>query len=191
MAGSPLPPLGQGYVHFAANFLMARYPELNLTVKNRGISGDTTREMRARWRQDCIDLKPDILSIMIGINDLWRNFKPVLEEGRTFVPPDEYEQNLRWMLSEAARQCGCRLILMEPFYFCGDSADPMYRDLQAYLSVVRKLTADFDAVLVPLQQAYEKVKDSVPETRWSADHVHPYSWAHAWIARNWLTAVDS
>lgn len=184
-------PLGNGYVYFAANFLTAKYPELNLTIENRGISGDTTREMRARWQQDCIDLRPDVLSVMIGINDLWRNFKPIKEAHKTPVAAEEYEPNLRRMLSEAVEQCGSRLILMEPFYFCRDPNDPMYRDLPAYLDIVRSLAAEYNAVLVPLQQAYEKIKDRVPESKWADDRVHPYPWAHAWIARNWLIAVDS
>lgn len=186
----PYAPLGQGYVHFAANFLVARHPELDLRIENRGISGDTTREMKARWPEDCLALRPDMLSVMIGINDLWRNFKPIKEKHKTHVPAEEYEQNLRWMLGEAVERCGSRLILMEPFYFCSDPADPMYRGLGTYLEVVHALAAQLGAVLVPLQQAYEKMKYSVPGKKWADDGVHPYPWAHAWIARQWLSAVD-
>jgi lysophospholipase L1-like esterase len=186
----PYAPLGQGYVHYAANFLVARHPELDLVIENRGISGDTTREMKARWQKDCLALRPDVLSVMIGINDLWRNFKPIKEAHKTHVPTEEYEGNLRWMLGEAVRRCGSRLILMEPFYFCSDPADQMYGDLRAYLEVVHALAAEFGAVLVPLQQAYEKIKDRVPEKRWADDRVHPYPWAHAWIAQQWLSAID-
>jgi len=177
-------------VHYAANFLVARHPELDLVIENRGISGDTTREMKARWEEDCLSLRPDVLSVMIGINDLWRNFKPIKEKHKTHVPTEEYEQNLRWMLAETAERCGSQLILMEPFYFCRDPNDPMYQDLQAYLDVVHKLADEFAAVLVPLQQAYEKIKDLVPETKWADDRVHPYPWAYAWIAQQWLLAAD-
>lgn len=185
----PYAPLGNGYVNFAANFLLARHPELDLTIENRGVSGDTTREMRAHWQRDCLDLRPNVLSVMIGINDLWRNFKPIKEPHKTPVAAVEYEPNLRWMLETATEQCDCRLILMEPFYFCRDAHDPMYRELPAYLEIVRRLADEFDAVLVPLQQEYEKIKDLVPEEKWADDRVHPYPWAHAWIARQWLLAV--
>ncbi len=183
-------PLGNGYVHYAANLLLARRPERELNIQNRGISGDTTREMRDRWQQDCLDLRPDILSVMIGINDLWRGFKPIQDKSRTPVPPKEYEENLRGMLAAAVREGVGRVILMEPFYFCRDSADPMYRGLGEYLAIVRGLAEDFGAVLVPLQQAYEQTKDRVPESKWADDRVHPAAWAHAWIALQWLAAAE-
>ena len=69
---APYSPLGCGYVYFAANFLLAARPDLRLTIENRGIGGDSTRDLKWRWNRDCIALEPDIVSIMIGINDLWR-----------------------------------------------------------------------------------------------------------------------
>lgn len=181
-------PLGCGYVHFAGYFLQAKFPELDLQIENRGISGDTTRELLARWKEDCLDLRPDVVSILVGINDLWRGYKPVLDPNKTPVPPTEYEDNLRQMLSEVQR-LGSRLILMEPFYFCRDLQDPMRRGLDAYLDVVHRLARDYRALLVPLQKAYGQLSSQVPDERWSEDRVHPSMWAHAWIARQWLSAV--
>jgi len=181
-------PLGCGYVHFAGCFLQAKFPELDLQVENRGISGDTTRELLARWKEDCLDLRPDVVSLLVGINDLWRGYKPVLEPDKTPVPPDEYEDNLRRMLS-GVQQLGSRLILMEPFYFCRDLQDPMRRGLDAYLDVAHRLARDYRALLVPLQKAYERLSSQVPDERWSEDRVHPSMWAHAWIACQWLSAV--
>jgi len=186
----PFRPLGQGYVNFAGHLLFARHPELDLRIENRGVSGDTTRELKARWQADCLALRPDVLSVMIGINDLWRNFKPIDEIDKTHVPAEEYKRNLRWLLGEAVSCCGCRLVLMEPFYFCRARQDPMRRQLDAYLEAVRALAGEYKAVLVPLQQAYEKLMDRVPENRWADDRVHPNPWAHAWIAQQWLSAVD-
>ena len=68
--------LGNGYVSFVAAELLERYSQLNLNIINTGINGNTTRDILARWQPDCIDRKPDILSILIGINDLWRNYEP-------------------------------------------------------------------------------------------------------------------
>jgi lysophospholipase L1-like esterase len=188
---TPYAPLGQGYVHFTANLLAARYPRLNLTFENRGISGDTTRALKKRWQQDCLQLNPGVVSIMIGINDLWRRFAEAPEMQQAHVPPDEYRANLHWMLSQV-KEHGCsRIILMEPFYFCANPTDPMYLELDRYLRVVRELAGEFDALLVPIQQAYEALKNDVPEERWSRDRVHPYTWAHAWIARQWLLAVTA
>lgn len=186
---TPYHPLGQGYVYFAANFLVAQYPELNLTIENRGISANTTRALKSRWQTDCLDLKPDIVSVLVGINDLWRQFAPAQEMQRTHVPADEYEANLRWMLREVVENCDSRIVLMEPCYFMTTQDDPMLNGLPAYIDAIHRLCDEFEAVLVPLQAEYEKIKNKVAPEKWTWDGVHPYTWAHAWIARQWLLAV--
>lgn len=184
----PYAPLGRGYVHFAAYFLQAKLPHLDLQIENRGVSGDTSRELLQRWKRDCLDHCPDVISILIGINDLWRHFKPVLEAHKTPVSVEEYKNNLHQMLSGAA-SAGCQLILMEPFFFCSDPQNPMRRDLNGYLEAVHCLAKTFQTILVPLQQSYEQVKQIVPDSQWSDDGVHPATWAHAWIAQHWLMAA--
>ena len=182
-------PLGNGFVHFAANMLLAKMPELNLKILNRGIGGDTTRTLSFRWQRDCIDLKPDILSILIGINDLWWSYSDDPAGRGKFVNTDEYESNYRSMLIAAKDNCQCQFIISEPFMFCDDPENPMYRCLPPYIEVAHKLADEFDALLVPLQDSFEAVKYKVPAPKWSDDMVHPFTWAHAWIARQWLTAI--
>ncbi len=184
----PYAPLGNGYVYFAASFLQARFPHLEFQIENRGVSGDTSRELLHRWRRDCLDWKPDVASILIGINDLWRRYKPVLDPQKSPVSAEEYEDNLRRMLTESLCK-GIRFILMEPFFFCRDCREPMRRDLDDYRNAVYRLSGEFGTILVPLQQAYEQIKHLVADSRWSEDGVHPSTWAHAWIARQWLSAV--
>ncbi len=65
-------PFGFGYVHFAANQLIAKYPDYNLNIINTGISGNTIRDLKSRWEKDCLKYNPDIISVLIGINDVWR-----------------------------------------------------------------------------------------------------------------------
>ena len=182
-------PLGLGYVHFAANMLLARYPELNLSIINTGIGGNTVRDLKARWEMDCIRHKPDILSILIGVNDLWRQYVGP-ERLPESVYPDEYQATYRHLLSQAKQKCNCQLVIMEPFMFCSDFKDPMFEGLRAYIEIVGKLAEDFDAVLVPLQGCIDKIIKQVPPERWSDDMVHPYLWAHAWIAQRWLEVVS-
>jgi lysophospholipase L1-like esterase len=185
----PYEPLGRGYVNFAANFLLAKYPHLNLNILNRGVNGDTTRALKWRWQRDCINEKPDILSVMIGINDLWWAYSEDPSGHAKAVAIEEYLTNYQGILQEAKDKCRCQLILMEPFMFCDDSENPMYKTLKDYIEIVHKLAEEFDAVLVPLQNEFEKLKGSVPASKWADDMVHPYTWAHAWIARRWLKAV--
>ena len=188
----PYAPLGCGYVHFAANFLLATLPHLNLNIQNRGIGGDSTRDLKNRWKTDCIDLKPDVVSIMIGINDLWRKYSDTPESLKRYVPPDEYEANYRCILTQLKDECDPQLILMEPYMFCDDPENPMLHDLYDYINVVYTLADDFDAVLVPLHTAYtalENKRDKRPDIEWAEDYVHPSPWAHAWIAKQWLQGV--
>ncbi|MHC4743756.1 MAG: SGNH/GDSL hydrolase family protein [Planctomycetota bacterium] len=181
-------PLGNGYVHFAANMLVAKYPQLNLEIINRGINGDTTRAMKQRWQTDCIEHKPDVLSVLIGINDLWTR-----HAGPEYLPyavyPEEYELTYRLLLSEAKERCDCKFVLLEPFMFCSDLGNQMLKDLRKYIEVVQRLAGEFDAVLVRLQSLIDAQILKVEDRRWSSDTIHPYEWAHAWIARQWLRAV--
>ena len=186
---SPYAPLGCGYVHFAANFLQAYLPQLELTIENRGISGNTTSDLLARWDKDCLSLKPNIVSIMIGINDLWRKYGETLEVQQTHVSPVKYGTNLQELLSQIRDQCDSRLILIEPFMFCDDPGNQMLKDLGAYIEIVHQMADEFDAVLVPVHANYVKLKNKRSADQWADDTVHPYTWAHAWIAKQWLDVV--
>jgi lysophospholipase L1-like esterase len=179
--------LGSGYVFIAANMLIAENPELNLRVVNTGISGDTTRSLKWRWKRDCLQYRPDIVSLMIGINDIWYLHDDAVPEIKG-VGVDEYEWNCRYMLDAVQTQCGSQIVLMEPFMFCDDADNAMFRDLAKYIAVVRRLAVEFGAVLVKLQADIDRQIGRIPSDKWSDDMVHPYAWAHAWIARHWLDA---
>ena len=182
-------PFGAGYVHFTANALLAKYPQLNLNIINSGVSGNTVRNMRDRWEKDCIDLKPDILSVMIGVNDLWRQYgSPADLPAAVYV--DEYEATYRQLLLEAKQKTHCKMILMEPYMFCDDPCNAMFMQLRVYIAIVHKLVEEFDAVLVPVQKYVDKIIGKVESKRWSEDMIHPYMWAHCWISQRWLEATS-
>jgi lysophospholipase L1-like esterase len=182
-------PLGFGYVHFAANALLAKYPHLNLNIINSGVSGNTIEDLQRRWQKDCIRHKPDILSILIGVNDLWRQH---IESKRLSeaVYLDQFRSIYHHLLSEAKQHCNCQLILAEPFMFCcDDPQNQMFTGLRAYIDVVHKMADEFDAALVPLQSCIDEQIKKVPPDKWSDDSVHPYLWVHAWISQRWLDAA--
>ncbi len=181
-------PLGFGYVHFVSNWLLAKYPHLNLNIINTGISGNTIRDLKRRWEKDCIRHNPDILSVLIGVNDLWRQHESD-DELPDAVYPKEYESTYKELLSTAKQQCDCQLVLMEPFMFCDDCEDTMFKGLSAYVRSVRTIAEQFEAVLVPLQSRIDEQIKGVPSEKWAADFVHPYLWAHGWIAQRWLEAT--
>jgi len=181
-------PFGFGYVHFVANFLLGKYPAYNLNIINKGINGNTIRNLKNRWQKDCLDHNPDILSILIGVNDVWRLFATE-DELPYAVTLDEYETTYRQLLTIVTQKCNSQLVICEPFMFCDDYNNPMFAHLRRYIEAVRTIADDFDACLVPLQKAIDERIKQVPPQDWSLDMVHPEVWAHAWIAQQWLIAA--
>jgi len=180
-------PYGFGYVHFVANWLMATYPNLDFNIINTGISGNTVRDLKERWDSDCISYKPDVLSVLVGVNDAWRYYA---EPGSAYgVDVKEYEVTYRQLLLQAKQECKCQIVLMEPFMFCDDPGDVVFEGLQQYVQTVQGLANEFDTVLVPLQRLINEEIERVPPGKWSEDMVHPYVWAHAWIAKRWLEST--
>jgi lysophospholipase L1-like esterase len=181
-------PLGYGYVHFVGNSLWARHPELNLSIVNTGVSGDTIHDMAQRWDRDCMAYRPNIVSILIGINDVWQ-LAMEAELAATAASLSDYEVTYDELLSRTKGQCNCQFVLAEPFMFCRDRNNAVFEALLPYVEAVHRLAAKYDAVLVPLQREIDRQIAEIPPEKWSADMVHPYLWAHAWIALRWLEAT--
>jgi lysophospholipase L1-like esterase len=179
-------PYGNGYVSLVHSFITARYPELGLGFENRGIGGDTVRHLKARWDEDVIALKPDWLSVKIGINDVWRAYGQKPHEA---VPADEYEATLRELLIRAVDETGCRLIVLEPYVIEKDQTDPQLVQTREYAGIARKLAGEFDAINVRTQEAFDRVLGHSESTDWADDRIHPNLAGHAVIAQAFLNAV--
>ena len=174
--------LGHGYVRMLRDMVWARYPERDIEFINRGISGDTVRNLEARWQQDVLDIKPTVLSISIGVNDVWSQPDDPLQ-----VPLDQFESTYRDLLTQTRDALGCRLILCEATPI-GEKYDTYHNPLlEPYNACVSKLAAEFDAHLVPMNQAFWRVIDANPGRAWTNDGVHPYSNGHTLMA---LTFFD-
>ena len=106
-------PYGNGYVAIVRGLNEAQAPQLHLEYFNRGIGGNTTAELANRWQEDVIELKPDWLSVLVGINDCHQ----YLFDGRNDVGPERYAQRYEARLAQAVELTYCSLILLEPFYF--------------------------------------------------------------------------
>jgi acyl-CoA thioesterase I len=103
--------LGRGYVYIAASLLLAKFPQLKLTIVNKGISGNRVQDLAGRWDRDCLAIKPDVLSIMIGINDTWRAF-----DSNDPTATDTYYSAYHSILKKTRDKLGdIPIILCEPF----------------------------------------------------------------------------
>ncbi|SBT40415.1 SGNH/GDSL hydrolase family protein [Micromonospora auratinigra] len=174
--------LGTGYAMMAAAWFTARHPVHRVDFVNRGVSGDRVRDLRARWQADCLALAPDVVSILIGVNDMWRRYT-------TDDPTSaaDFARDYRALL-ESTRRLGARTVLVEPFLVPLDDAQRRWReDLDPKVDVVRRLAAEFDATLVAVDELFRAA--DVDERTWTRDGVHPTPFGHALIAQAWLRAV--
>jgi lysophospholipase L1-like esterase len=179
---------GKGYVAYVAGLLGAAYPERHIRVVNMGTSGNTVRDLKARWQRDVIDLKPDWLSIMIGINDVWRQYDLPLQS-EIHVPLGEYETTLDELVS-AAKPALKGLVMMTPYFIEPNTADAMRATMDQYGAVVRKLAAKHGAIFVDTQVAFNAVLQHGHPASLAWDRVHPNVTGHMVLARAFLSAVD-
>lgn len=178
--------LGTGYAYIAASLFSSLYPELEVRFVNRGISGNRVRDLEARWDEDCLALKPAVLSVMIGINDCWKRYSlgdPVSLES--------YESGYRRLLTSVRENLPeTKLILMEPFLIPTLPERAIWReDLDPKIQVVRELAREFGAVFVPLDGLFAAGCSKREPAYWAPDGVHPSPAGHGLIARAWLEAV--
>lgn len=180
-------PLGRGYVALVEAMLTATYPAAQYRVVNVGTSGNTVRDLAARWQADVIDLKPDWLSVCIGINDVWRQFDSP-RQADLGVPVEEYEKTYTELLART-RPTLQGLVLMTPYYIEIVREDAMRRRMEQYAEVVKRLAVKFDARLVDTQAAYDEILTHMHSAQLAWDRIHPNQAGHMVLAREWLKAV--
>lgn len=179
--------IGKGYVSLVDALLTAAYPEFGIRVVNMGTSGNTVRDLSARWQSDVLELKPDWLSIMIGINDVWRQYDlPAQTEQHVYI--EEYEQTLEQLIVRTRPQLQ-GLVLMTPFYIEPNEADPMRSTMDQYGEVIKRLAAKYDARFVDTQAAFNRVLTHIYPATLAWDRVHPNMAGHAVLARAFLQAI--
>lgn len=180
-------PYGRGYVTMVRDQILARYPGYNTEIVNKGISGNTIRDLKGRWQEDVIAEKPDVLSIKIGINDVWRFVANRKEDA---VPLDEYEKTYRELLDETLEKTGARLILIDPYYLDTNKGELFRSMIDEYCECVHKIAEDYKAVSVRTMDAFDEVLAKQPPEFWADDKVHPFSFGHMVIARAVLKAMN-
>ena len=181
-------PMGKGYVNVVTGLLGTCYPELDIRVVNMGCSGDTVRSLKARWQTDVVERKPDWLVVMIGVNDVWRQFDmPLIKEEHVYI--DEYEKTLDELAAEGKKLARGGLVLMTPHYIEPNRADAMRAMMDKYGQVVRKLAAKHDAIFVDVQGGFDRVLKHCHPNALAWDRVHPNITGHSVIAKAFLDAV--
>ncbi len=181
--------LGTGYVALVDAFLTAHYPDRGIRVVNMGTSGDTVRHLKARWQTDVLDLKPDWLSIMIGTNDVWRQFD-LPRQPETHVDPAAYADTLDELVTRT-KPALKGLVLMTPFYLEPSRRDGMRARMDQYGALVRKIATRHGALFVDTQAAFEPVLRHLYPASIAWDRVHPNLAGHLVLAQAFLAAIGA
>jgi len=179
--------LGDGYVNLTNALLQTEYAHLGVRIMNMGISGNTVRDLEARWQTDLLDLKPDWVSIMIGINDVWRKFSYPFQLEH-FVPIDEYEQKLRALVERTLPEVK-GIVLMTPFYIEPNKDEPMRALMDAYGRKVKEIAEAYGTVFVDTQAAFDRALQHLYPGSIAGDRVHPNAIGHMVLAKAFLAAV--
>ncbi len=179
--------MGHGYAYIVNSTLGAKYPEKNLKFINKGISGNRVADLYARWLEDAINIKPDILSILVGINDC--------EQLRFYGRGSDavrFEKVYRMLVEEVlANKPDTKIVLMEPFGLPvgddrKDSFSEMYNMLKGYQKATERVAADYGTIFVPLQEKFFELSEKYAPDYWSWDGIHPTVCGHGIIAEEWI-----
>ena len=181
--------LGHGYAYIVAARLGARYPELGLRFVNRGVSGHRVVDLYARWQEDAIALSPDVLSVMVGINDVGAGIS-----GRGGVPTERFEKVYRMMLAETREALpGALLVLCDPFVLpVGKTREqwPVWgAEVDRRIACVARIAEETAAVRVRCQEVVDRALERAPAEYWLWDGVHPMAAGHELLAQAWINAV--
>lgn len=180
--------LGEGYAFLAASMLLCSYPEKDLKIYNRGVSGNKVYQLAERWDADCLDLKPNVLSILVGVNDFWHTlvngYKGTIQTYR-----DDYKA-----LLDRTRQKlpDVRLIIGEPYAVPGVSAvdSKWFPAFYDYQKAAAEIAAAYNAVYIPYQAIYDKALKTAPGAYWTEDGVHPSLAGAQLMAKAWMETVE-
>lgn len=181
--------MGKGYAANVAGEILADNPELGLKFYNRGVSGNMVPSLAARWQADCIDLKPDILSILIGINDIWHTIAFGTNYKGTIV---DYEEGYRQLIKDTlAAKADTRIVICEPF----TTRDANFKSKTDgktptdFAVVAKKIADDLKLTFVPFQAEFNKACKAAPATFWLSDGIHPTPAGHALMSQVWRRVV--
>jgi len=177
--------LGSGFAFMAAGLFGSLYPELDVKFHNRGIGGHRVVDLAARWQQDCLDLKPDWLTVMVGINDVMRRYD---QNKPTSVA--QYISGYRELLLQAVDRFGSKLIIVEPYVLPTNEMRIQCReDLDPKIHALRNMAEELGALYIPTDGLFAAARMKGGISYWAPDGVHPTPAGHALIARAWLSSV--
>lgn len=179
--------MGSGYVRHIVTELMGQNPTADLQFYNRGISGHRVFQLRDRWEDDCLHLSPDIVSIMIGVNDFWHT----LDFGYDGTV-EVYEKDLDELLARTIKTLpNIKILIGEPFVCIEGTAikpDLWKGEFEKYQAACRRVSDKHGATFIPYQAVFDEALKVAPTSYWCPDGVHPSMAGNYLMAQAWLKA---
>ena len=170
--------LGDGYVEYAAACLQEAYPQIEFDFINLGVGGNQTKSLVDRLDRDFIDVQPDIVSILIGINDVWHH-----AEDRSWIPDEVFEARYRTVLQAIRDKTNAKIMMMEPFLIPVEDKLYFREDLYKKIEIVRKLAREYADVYLPTDGLLAAAYVGNEPTAYAADGVHPTAYGAEFIGK--------
>ena len=179
---------GSGYAFLAASGVLNEFASKELSIYNRGISGNKVYQLADRWQKDCFELRPKLLSILIGVNDFWHAI-----DGKYDGTVIKYETDFRQLLTLTKKMLpDVKLVIGEPFAVLGCSAvtEKWYPAFDGYRVSAKTLADEFGAIFIPYQAIFNEAQKHAPGKYWTSDGVHPSMAGSSLMAEAWHKAVS-
>ena len=178
---------GVGYALFTAASILANNPDAALNMYNRGISGNKVYQLAERWEKDCLALQPNLISILIGVNDYWHT-----KTGGYTGTVETYSTDYQKLISQTQKALpNIKIVIMEPFIIQGGTAldNTWESGFAPYRNAAKKIASDNGLIFVPLQSVFNEALKHAPAVYWGNDGVHPSMAGAQLMAQAWLKAV--
>lgn len=183
--------MGHGYAYLIASRLWYDFPNKGFHFFNRGISGNKVPDLAARWQTDTIDIKPDVLNILVGINDV-----DALLHGDLHFTAAQFEKDYRQLLQQTKQALpATQLVMCEPFILpvgrIKERWEEYSKEMIQRRAIAKKLSNEFNAIFIEFQTAFDKALSKAPADYWIWDGIHPMPAGHELMAREWIAQVSN
>lgn len=170
--------LGNGYPKYAAGYLRERYPNIDFEFINLGINGNQTKDLVERLQKDFIDIQPDIVSILIGINDVWHH-----TADKSWISDETFEERYSTVLKTIKEKTNAKIIIMEPFLVPVEDKLFFREDLAPKIEIIRKLAREYADIYLPTDGLLQSAFIGDDPLSYAADGVHPTDKCADYIGR--------
>ena len=178
--------MGKGYPKFATELIKEAFPGVDFEFINQGISGNRTNQLFDRLYPDAIAFEPDVISILIGINDVWHRHG----SGKIETTDEQIALNYRTILTRLKTQTNAKIVMLEPFLLDNEEKESWRPEVERVIGIVRSLADEFADVYIPLNELFAEALKTQPEPQfYSADGVHPNDNGRAFLGKYYAEAI--